>query len=82
MAKPAKRRRARQTAKLPPDAPQAAGDDLVEQGPTLLRRAAGISVEGPLTDIPGDDLAQDALLPEREAEDIQRDGERRPAGEV
>jgi hypothetical protein len=82
MAKPAKRRRARQTAKLHSHALQAAGSDLVEQDPAPLRRAERISVEGPLGDIPDDGLAQDAWLLEREAEDIQRDGERRLADEL
>lgn len=72
MAKPAKRRRARQAAKRRPGALQAIGENAVEQGPALLRRGERESVEDPLEDFPDD--AQDAWLLEREAEDIQRDG--------
>jgi hypothetical protein len=74
MAKRAKRRRARQAARLHPGAPQANGDEAVEQGPALLRRAERASVENPLEDFPGEEAAQDAWLLEREAEDVQRDG--------
>jgi len=73
MAKRAKRRRAREAAKLRPRAVPAAGGEPVEQGPSLLGRAARESVENPLEDLRGDEAAQDAWLLEREAEDIQRE---------
>lgn len=72
MAKPVKRRRARQAAKRRPRAPQAIGETPVEQGAALLRPGERESVEDPLEDFPDDE--QDAWLLEREAEDIQRDG--------
>jgi hypothetical protein len=63
MAKPAKRCRARKTAKVRPHAPRAAGGEPVEQ---------------PFEPFPGDgagdEAGQDAWLLEREAEDVQRDG--------
>ena len=73
MAKPAKRRRVGQAAKLRPGAPRAIGDNAVEQGPALLRRVERESVEDPLDDFSDDEVAQDRWLLERQAEDIQRD---------
>jgi hypothetical protein len=69
MGKAAKRRGARQAAKRRLVAPQAIGENPVEQGPELLRRGERESVEGPLEDFPDD---EHAWLLEREAEDIQR----------
>jgi hypothetical protein len=59
MTKPAKRRRVRKTAKVRPQIPGAAGAE---------------SVEVPPEDLADRDVAQDAWLLEREAEDIQREG--------
>ena len=59
MTKPAKRRRARKAAK----------------GRTQIPRAATTEpVEVPAEDLADREVAQDAWLLEREAEDIQRDG--------
>jgi hypothetical protein len=59
MAKPAKRRRARKTAKVRPQIPESAGTE-----------AAEVAQE----DLAERDAGQDAWLLERQAEDIQRDG--------
>jgi hypothetical protein len=73
MAKPAKRRRARQAAKLRPGPLPSIGENPIEQGPALLRPGERESVEDPLDDSSDDDAAQDAWLLERVAEDMQRD---------
>jgi hypothetical protein len=73
MAKPAKRRRARQAVKLRPGAPHPIGENPVIQGPALLRRGERESVEDPLDDFSDDEAAQDRWLLEREGEDMQRD---------
>ena len=71
MAKPAKRRRPKQTGKQRAGALPAGGDNPVVQGAALLRPGERESVEDPLEDFPDDE--QDAWLLDREAEDIQRD---------
>jgi hypothetical protein len=59
MPKPAKRRRARKTAKVRPQIPKAAETE---------------SVEVPREDLADREVARDAWLLEREAEDVERDG--------
>jgi len=69
MAKPAKKRRASKAPKLRRSGATEVRESFIDEGRTPRPRRKRESVEGPVEDDLG---AQDALLLEREGEDIQR----------
>ncbi len=73
MAKPARRRRARQATKPRPGAPYSGADSPVSQGPALLKRGEREPIDDPLDGFADDESAQDRWLLDRPGEDMQRE---------